>query len=85
MPAFAQATGLTDATASEPSAHRHSVQPASSIWPLEAGNWKLAAPYRPAKRASLLGVAAMRLISHSIADCGGIWLKPRRSVNTLSI
>ena len=28
--------------------------------------------YRPANRASFEGVPAMRLISHSIADCGGI-------------
>jgi hypothetical protein len=28
--------------------------------------------YRPASNASFDGVAAMRLISHSIADCGGI-------------
>ena len=41
--------------------------------------------HSPASSASLLGVAAIRLISHSIADCGGIWLSPRRSVYTLSI
>jgi len=38
------------------------------------------APHNPANKASFEGVAAIRLISHSMADCGGIWLKPRRSV-----
>ena len=46
---------------------------------------RLCLPYNPASSASFDGVPAMRLISHSIADCGGIWLKPRRSVYTLSI
>lgn len=36
--------------------------------------------YNPANNASFDGVAAILLMSHSIADCGGIWLKPRRSV-----
>jgi hypothetical protein len=40
---------------------------------------------RPANNASFDGVAAILFMSHSIADCGGIWLNPRRSVYTLSI
>jgi len=36
--------------------------------------------YNPANRASLFVVLAMRLISHSIAACGGICWSPRRSV-----
>ena len=40
--------------------------------------------YRPLSSASFDDVAPMRLISHSIADCGGIWLSPRRSVYTPS-
>ena len=36
--------------------------------------------HNPLSRASLLVVAAMRLMSHSIADCGGICCSPRRSV-----
>ena len=36
--------------------------------------------YNPASNASFEGVAAIRLINHSIADCGGICASPRRSV-----
>ena len=38
--------------------------------------------YSPDKSASLFGVFAMRLISHSMPDCGGICPRPRRSVYT---
>lgn len=36
--------------------------------------------YSPASNASLFGVAAMRLIIHSMPACGGICCSPRRKV-----
>src|SRR2546423_1115353 len=46
--------------------------------PVPASRFPL--PYKPSNNASLLGVAAMRLMSHSIAELDGICWRPRLRV-----
>jgi len=59
-------------TAHETSKPRAHSKKAAALFRAAAFGFAGLRPYKPASNASLDGVPAMRLINHSIADCGGI-------------